>query len=327
MTSTAFRAARSVRVLPVLCSAFAVGCTPVAFDVPPPPAVEAAIALPPAPEIRSEASDFEPELAREGVGSERLRLASQPVGLAPLADSGFVTDLHDHLLVALLAGDFRRVLDLDASQAVAATHSRRSGAESVELRGAMDDVLEVAPVSRARVVVTGEVVQHGQTDLLLPVRFWYEADELGVYEGRVDDYLVAREARLGELDSSESTYAQTFRQAKEAYEASLPWWQRVKDTVVAPEEVRAYDAFVDELDATRARMPEWVATADDLATRAAERAETNSVSIYEARLRLQVRDAAAGELLAVVQLSAQGRTADELVDNLAGLAASALKEQ
>ncbi len=295
------------------------GCSPITLNIPPPPAVPAAIAAPGEPTIHSEASDFEPAASQEGVGSSRLRLKPQQIGLGPIADSSFVTDLHDHLLVALLAGGFKKVVDLQASTDIAASHTKKSSAEAVELSGAMNDVMEVVPVSRARILVTGEIVHHDQEERRLPVRFWYSEDELAVYQETVDDYGEARGTRLSSLDKIEAEYAQTYRTKKSEYDASLPWWQKLQNTVVKPEAVKAYEAFVEELDEVRRAMPGGTPTAGELSQAADSRKETQTVSIYVARLRLHVRSPNTGEVLTVLHAAAEGRTAEELVDNLVGI--------
>lgn len=302
-------------------------CTRVPFNVPPPPPVPDPVVAPMPPELRSEATDFEPEATSDAVGQARLRLKTETVGLAPIADQGFVTDLHDQLVVALLAGGFQRVIDLEPAQAVTASHLRTGRGEEIELSGAMDDLMSIAPVSRARLLITGEIVQASEQERRLPVRFWYDDADLAIYQGKVDDYLAARDLRQAEIEAARSAYAETFRQAEVAYAESRPWWQKLLDGVVEPKEAKAKDAYLDDLRQIAVSMASEPRASDSLGAAAAARDEARSVTIYVARLRLQVQQPDTGQVLAIVHAGAEGRTAQELVDNLTSVAQATLGDR
>ncbi len=312
------------RRAPFLAALVLAACTRVPFNVPPPPPVPDPVVPPRTPELKSEATDFVPQTSQDTVGRERLRLQQQVLGLAPIPDHEFVTDLHDTLVVALLSGGFRQVIDLDAAGAVQASHTRAGRGEEVKLTGAMQDLMKVAPVSRARLLITGEVVHSGQEERLLPVRFWYDDEDLALYQGRVEEYRVAREARLAEVEAARSAYAETFRQAEVAYDEARPWWQKFLDGVVEPKEAKARDVYLDELRRVSSAMAREPSSGDSLSAEAAARDERRSVSIYVARLRLQVQQPDTGEVLAIVHAGAEGRTVPELVDSLADVAQATL---
>ncbi len=303
------------------------GCVRVPFNVPAPPPVPQAVRAPDPPQLQSEPTDFTPEATEDVVGQQRLRLKRSVIGLGPIAATDFVGDIHDALLRSLVEGGFRSVLDLDASSAVEATHTRAGRGEEVQLHGRMTELMELVPVSRAAVLVTGEVRSSRKEARRLPVRFWYEDTDLDAYMAQLESYDAARQQRLAELEKVRADYLRAYEDAEAAYQESRPWWQKMLDGVVEPPESKARAAFVGDVRRVSTSMSRDPESVDALKTAAEQRQEAREVEIYTASLRLHVVDPASGQVLVVADLGAEGRTPDELVDNLTSVAQATLGER
>ncbi len=298
-------------------------CVKVPFVVAPPPPVPEVLTAPAEPQIHVEPTALELAQGAEAVGANRLSLQRKSVGVAAVSDAGAVSGLHDRLLVALLDEGFTNVVDLEPARRVLAAHKK----SDVQLYGFMDDVMRVAQVSRTQYIVAGELTRVETVELTLPVRFWYEEGELTSWDASVDSYLANRQRVLGELASLEQGYGQEYDAAYDEYDGTIKPWQRAADMVNPPQEELAYEAWRKELEASRRAMPETFRTGEELAGRAEGMEEVRTVEVYEADLALQVRDSSTGRVLSIVTVSAQGRSGEQLTDNLADLAATALGDR
>lgn len=302
-------------------------CHAAHLQVVPPPPLPAAAREPAPPAIQAEPAEFTPQVEQSAVGATNLALKRKAVGLAPVADEGEVTDLHYRLLRAMLQAGFRTVIDLNPSDKVLASFASKGSGGEVHLYGMMDDLLRIARVSRADLVLAGDIEQASAVQRHLPVRFWYDESALANYQGALESYLAERSQRIGELDGVKSEYAGVFEQAMDAFEEAMPWWQRPLHLVSTTKEEKAYRVFVDEVEHRQTAMPEQLPTAEDLRQRAADTHEKRTVDVLVAKARFQVVDPSSGEVRSVVEVEVEGTNREELVERLAATAVNALGER
>lgn len=302
-------------------------CVNAPFVVDPPPPVPEPARPPRAPTVHSEPTELTPVSGATGVGESKLKLKAAVVGLVPIADAGEVRGLHAALLKGMLAGGFGAVLDLEPAARVLVAQERTVGPEQVALYGVMRDVAFLAPVSRARLLISGEVVEVGATTRELPVRFWYEKADLDAYQSGLEAYVPARTARLSELDAVEQSYSSAFRAAEKEYQDARSGWQASMDLLTVPQPRQDYDTFLKELRETRRSMPEELQSAKDLQGSIATRQEVREAKILTATLRLRVSDPTTGEVLAILDVRGEGRDAAELEENLVAAAVRGLAER
>jgi hypothetical protein len=303
------------------------GCTHIPLKVEPPPRIPGVVDVPQEPELRTQPSEFSPHVDQKAVGDSRLKLRSRAVGLAPIPAVGAIDELPIHLMSAMLEAGFDKVLDLSPGRYVSATWASQGKADQVRLYGNMAQLMRIAKVSQAQVVVAGEVLRAETVQRPLPVRFWYDDAPIADYSREYTAYSAARANRVSEIDSIEAGYSQKYREAEAAYDEAIKPWQRAMDKVVPPEARVAYQEFRDTADSRRAAMPDTVSSADTLRREAEARRETRKVEVSVGEARFQVLDPASGELLAIITVSAEGRNPEELTINLARAAAAALGDR
>jgi hypothetical protein len=305
----------------------ATACHPAHLQVVPPPALPDAARVPSQPEIKAEPAEFTPRIEEQAFGDTRLALPRKAVGLAPLRDEGVVTDLHYRLMRAMLESGYRSVIDLSPSQRVIASHASRSAGGDVKLYGLMSDLLRLARVSKAELVVVGDLEQAAAVQRHLPVRFWYDESDLANYQGALDSYGHKRTERLAELETLQREYGAVFDEAMRQYEEAMPWWQRLANMVSTTQEEKDYQVFLDQVEVRERAMPERVPGAEELREQADGMQEKRTVDVLVAKARFQVVDPGNGEVRTVVEVEVEGTNQEELVERLADTAVKALGER
>ena len=316
----------STRLLLLFALAAALmGCTRVQMRVSPPPQLPTSPVKPDTPGILSEPTDFDVTVDTKTVGNERLRLPRQTVGVAPLSGAGLTADLQGALVRALLEHGFRSVFDLDATSFVHATHSSRLSGADVTLAGKMSELMELAQLTRASVLIVPEIVETEVGQTTLPIHFWYDEKELERYQTAVDVWSENQTNTVTTIDALVEQYNIEFGAAAKEYEENRPFWQSLPDLFSKSSEEKAWEQFQSNAERLRSRLSGTALTIDEIRDRAADRKEVQPRATHRARIRVRVIDVKKGSLLALLESSIETLDASEITDRLAEAVAVTLE--
>ena len=278
-------------------------CTKTFVHMPASPRFPATVQTPDTPEVQSQAEDFETTVQADRLGASSLRLARRPIALVAIQDNQI--DLRQRIIAEMLNSGFRDVVDLSGAGAILAGHRTESRGHQTTLLAPMANLLGVAPVHRAEVLIYIDEVDIGTLRRRLPVHYWVESEDVEAYDAAVARYTATRTERVAELTETLRRYQRDVQEAKDEYEETRPWWQYMLEGELGPDEYAKADRTIRTGRRQISAMPRELRTGAEIAEQVSTRHDVSSVPVAQGHIKARLIDGQTGRILGTITVRSE----------------------